>query len=283
MGRPSRVALVSHLRPTDKATQVTLKSAFSATRTVVGMTTTPHTRPTTRQRADRPLLLPGQTHAAPGPHDMTGMYVVHHGFRRDLAAFEAAVRNTPVDDAEVWELLRKRWDGFAAVLHHHHELEDEYYWPEMLRRTRQVSLQSAVETLTAMEAEHHEIDPALADCEAGLTAMVAHPCPAHRDDLDAAVTRTRVALLDHLRHEETEAIPLMQRMLPTEVWEESERVALSTFPKRFVPFLVGWGLHGLPDDAARRMMAKAGPAYVVVHRLVGRRWERRERRTFKYA
>ena len=43
------------------------------------------------------LLLPGQTHAAPGPYDMTGMYVVHHCVRRDLAAFEAAVRNTPVD------------------------------------------------------------------------------------------------------------------------------------------------------------------------------------------
>jgi hemerythrin-like domain-containing protein len=214
---------------------------------------------------------------------MTGMYVAHHGFRRDLADFEAAVRNTPVDDAQVWRLLRKRWDGFAAVLHHHHELEDEYYWPEMLRRAQQVGLDSAVATLTAMEAEHHEIDPALAACEAGLAAMVAHPCSAHRDDLDAAVTRTRAALLAHLRHEETEAIPLMQRILPTDVWEASEKAALATFPKSFVPFLVGWGLHDLPEDAARRMTDKAGPAYVVVHRLVRRRWERREAETFRYA
>ena len=241
------------------------------------MTTT--TNPTTTA----PLFLPGQTHAAPGPYDMTGMYVAHHGFRRDLAAFEAAVRNTPVGDAEVWRLLRKRWDGFAAVLHHHHELEDDYFWPEMLRRAEQVGLESAVATLTAMEAEHHEIDPALAACEAGFAAMVAHPCPAHRDDLDAAVTRTRAALLEHLRHEETEAIPLMQRILPTKVWEEAEEAALATFPKRFVPFLVGWGLHGLPEDAARRMRAKAGPAYVVVHRVVRRHWERRERKTFRYA
>lgn len=56
---------------------------------------------------------------------MTGMYVVHHCCRRDLAAFEAAIRNTPVDEADAWRLLRRRWDGFVAVLHHHHELEDE--------------------------------------------------------------------------------------------------------------------------------------------------------------
>ena len=241
-----------------------------------------HPDPPTPADQPPPLLLPGQTHAAPGPHDMTGMYVAHHGFRRDLAAFEAAVRNTPVDDADVWRLLRRRWAGFAAILHHHHELEDSFYWPEMLRLCRAAGLDADVETLTAMEAEHHEIDPALAACEAGFAAMEARPAPAHRDDLDAAVTRTRAALLDHLRHEETEAIPLMQRILPPTSWEESERAALSTFPRRFVPFLVGWGLHDLPEDAARRMEALAGPAYVLVHRVVRRGWTRRERRTFRY-
>jgi hemerythrin-like domain-containing protein len=237
------------------------------------MTTTTHTQ----------LLLPGQTHAAEGPHDMTGMYVAHHGFRRDLAAFEAAVRNTPVDEVDVWRLLRRRWDGFATVLHHHHELEDEFYWPAMLRRAEELGDAQAVTTLTSMEAEHDEIDPALAACEAGLGAMAAHPCPAHRDRLDADLTRTRAALLDHLRHEETEAIPLMQQILPADDWDRSEKAALSTFPKRFVPFLVGWGLHGLPADAAARMTAMAGPGYVLVHRLVRRSWERRERRTFRYA
>ena len=52
--------------------------------------------------------LPGQTHVAEGPHDQTGMYVMHHAFRRDLARFRSAVRNTPVGDAATWRLLRTR-------------------------------------------------------------------------------------------------------------------------------------------------------------------------------
>ena len=40
----------------------------------------------------RQLRLPGQTAAPDGPVDMTIMYVMHHAFRRDLAAFAMAVR-----------------------------------------------------------------------------------------------------------------------------------------------------------------------------------------------
>src|SRR6185312_9161254 len=49
----------------------------------------------------RPQLeLPGQVYAAGGPHDLSGMFVAHHGFRRDLYRFAMATRNTPVDDAQ---------------------------------------------------------------------------------------------------------------------------------------------------------------------------------------
>ena len=71
------------------------------------------------------LDLPGQTHVADGPHDQSGMYVMHHGFRRDLARFERAVRNTPVGDAATWRALAKRWAAFTEVLHHHHTIEDD--------------------------------------------------------------------------------------------------------------------------------------------------------------
>ena len=75
------------------------------------------------------LTLPGQSHTAEGPHDQTGMYVMHHGFRRDLDRFLAAVEITPVSEAEVWAELRRRWDRMAEVLHHHHTVEDEALWP----------------------------------------------------------------------------------------------------------------------------------------------------------
>ena len=65
-----------------------------------------------------PLMLAGQTHAAPGPHDLSGMYLAHHAFRRDLRRFAAAARNTPLDDAAAWQasgwLVRGLGTGAAA-------------------------------------------------------------------------------------------------------------------------------------------------------------------------
>ena len=48
------------------------------------------------------LRLPGQAAAPDGPLDPFMMYVLHHGFRRDLADFAATVPVTPVDDAGTW-------------------------------------------------------------------------------------------------------------------------------------------------------------------------------------
>src|SRR5687768_2233902 len=46
------------------------------------MSTATH-RPATRSQME----LPGQKHVAEGPLDLTGMYMAHHAFRRDLARF----------------------------------------------------------------------------------------------------------------------------------------------------------------------------------------------------
>ena len=86
----------------------------------------------TTERFPQQIRLPGQAHVADGPHDQTGMYVIHHAFRRDLAAFEAAVRATPVGDSPTWAALGARWTRFATVLHHHHGVEDEHLWPVLL-------------------------------------------------------------------------------------------------------------------------------------------------------
>ena len=82
----------------------------------------------------RQICLPGQTHVAEGPHDQTGMYVMHHAFRRDLDRFQTAVRTTPVEERDTWHALAARWERFAEVLHHHHTVEDEHIWPVMERR-----------------------------------------------------------------------------------------------------------------------------------------------------
>ncbi len=233
------------------------------------------TRPLPQQ-----ISLPGQAHVAEGPHDQSGMYVVHHAFRRDLTAFEAAVRATPVGDAATWAALAGRWTTFATVLHHHHGVEDENLWPVLLAEaTGDVS---ATAMLHAMEAEHEGIDPALASCAAGFAAMVEHPCDDHRNALDVHVTATRAALLAHLAHEETEALPLLQQTLSTAQNAAFEKAAGRAYPLRMMPFLLPWVAAGMPADVRQRIVAGAGPGYGLLLRMFRGRYERGERKAFRY-
>jgi len=229
------------------------------------------------------LTLPRQTHTAEGPHDQTGMYVMHHAFRRDIDAFLAAVRATPVRDGTVWAALAARWTRFAEVLHHHHEVEDAAIWPVLLVRVEASGSVEDLATLEAMEAEHATIDPALAACATGFAEMVAHPCADHRNALDVRVTAFREALLAHMRHEECEALPLLQRVMTAEEFEVVEEQSRKAYPLRLVPFLVPWVLLGLPDHARTRILTTAGRAYAFIALLSRGRFARQEQVAFRYA
>ncbi|MBD0863919.1 hemerythrin domain-containing protein [Gordonia sp. zg691] len=175
------------------------------------------TRPTTTANPIQ-LRLPGQAAAPQGPIDPFMMYVMHHGFRRDLADFAASVPVTPVDDAGTWRALAQRWTMFAHALHHHHSGEDLELWPLLLERcdsTEQLVLQ-------AMEAEHDQIDPLLEECEAGFTRMAAGADDQARAGLAEALRRAQTVLGDHLAHEENDAIAIVQRRISMADWQEFE-------------------------------------------------------------
>ncbi len=228
------------------------------------------------------LSLPGQSHVAEGPHDQAGMYVMHHAFRRDLARFEQAVRTTPVHETGTWAALRRRWQRFGEVLHHHHEVEDTAMWPLLRERAVAAGEPDAVALLAAMEAEHGGIDPALEACADGFRSMVGHPCDDHRNALDVCVTSARAALLAHLAHEEREALPLLQRVFSVEDFAATEKAAGAGYPVRLVPFLLAWVADGLPADAMARILADAPPGYGLLLRLSRVRYERVERTTFRH-
>ncbi|MBJ7355709.1 hemerythrin domain-containing protein [Nocardioides sp.] len=241
------------------------------------------THPRSPSAGDHPQIsLPGQTHVAHGPHDQTGMYLMHHAFRRDLAGFEAAVRRTPVGDRDTWAALADRWALFAETLHHHHAIEDDHLWPTMLRSLDTAGDAEGRATLEAMEEEHGRIDPALRACAEGFAAMRSHPCADHRNALDVHVTETRALLADHLRHEETGALPLLQRTVTVDDYAAFEAAAEKGYPVRMVPFLVCWVMHGVPDDLAREFLGQAGTPHRLLRRLFRGRFERREQRAFRY-
>jgi hemerythrin-like domain-containing protein len=228
------------------------------------------------------ICLPGQAHVAEGPHDQSGMYLMHHAFRRDLDRFGEAVRLTPVEDHPTWRALARRWARLADVLHHHHTVEDDHIWPLVRRRVEERSDTAGLAVLDAMAAEHDLLDPALEACGRGLTAMAAAPSEDQRNALDVHVSTTRALLLDHLRHEETEALPLLQRVLTVDDYVAVEAAAGSGYPLASVPFIVAWVADGVPPDVIRHTLGKAGPGYGLLLRLCRPRYARSERRAFAH-
>ena len=239
------------------------------------MSSTTHT---TRRQLD----LPGQTHVAEGPNDHTGMYVMHHAFRRDLAAFASSARATPLGDAATWSALLRRWDRFASVLHHHHTAEDTLYWPALLRATAARGTEADIAEVRAMSEEHADIDPLLTASRAALAAVVDHPCEEHRHALEIRIAGLREVLGEHLRHEESVVLPLVQRVMATDEFMAVEKAIGKSYNARDIGFVIGWAMHGLPAEAREAMFALAGTPYRILHALVRRRFERSEAAAFHH-
>ncbi|MGY1600955.1 hemerythrin domain-containing protein [Geodermatophilus sp. SYSU D00815] len=237
---------------------------------------------TTRTSATQ-LNLTGQAHVANGPLDMSAMYVMHHAFRRDLERFPTAVRRTPLDDRATWQSLARRWERFGMVLHHHHSIEDRTLWPPLLARIDGQGAAADRATLEAMQAEHETIDPQLAACAAGFAAMAQQPREEVREELARDLATIRDTLHRHLSHEETDALPLVQRHLPEADWLASEEAAKKSFAPRDLAFLIPWAADGLDRTARERAFGTAGLLFRVLYRLTRGRFGRAEAATFRYA
>ncbi|MFF0817077.1 nitroreductase/quinone reductase family protein [Rhodococcus sp. NPDC003318] len=231
----------------------------------------------TATRTTTQLRLPGQVAAADGPVDLVGMFVMHHGFRRDLALFDRAVPATPVADRGRWRRMSRRWDLFADVLHKHHSGEDTGLWPLLLARAENAD---AAAVLHAMHHEHEDIDPCLQACTDGLHTMRRGGSAADRDALSVHVHDLRALLEHHLAHEETEALPLIQQVLTQADWDLLDR---NHFAKKYrpseIPRSLAWVALDLPGDAVARMAGSRRTMYALGRHL-GRRLAAADRRTF---
>ena len=244
------------------------------------MTTTPTPRPTGQ------LMLPGQAAAPDGPIDLTAMWTMHRGFRRDLGNFGRAAAKTPLDDRATWQALERRWRLFAEILHHHHTGEDAGIWPLLLDRVDAAGDTEGRRTLEAMSAEHARIDPLLDACATGFRRLAEAPDAPTRETLVRDVSAAREHLSAHLGHEERDAMRLVQTHLSEDDWQ---RLSVEYFEKpltkRQLLQVAAWVLHDLPAEAVGRLRGvPKGPVLIGVWRSFLRRpFERRERRAFRYA
>jgi hemerythrin-like domain-containing protein len=181
-----------------------------------------------------------------GKLDMTAMYVAHDALRREL---ELLARTAARVDDDPRRILSTAvgWVLFKKSLHVHHTAEDDALWPAM--REAVAGHPGDLALLAAMESEHEAIDPlidaidaALADRESG---------PQRLGDLTGALA---AGLTGHLKHEEDEALPLIQAIVTEQQWQHFGQVnARLVGPD--APRILPWMLDGASEQIIATMLA----------------------------
>jgi hypothetical protein len=144
---------------------------------------------------------PGQADA---PADVGFMRVLHAALRRDLSRLRDAAAQLD-GSAGAPPTVLAGWDAFRAQLDNHHSAEDDDLWPAL---RRELSDPGELASVDAMVEEHRHIPPALAGVDAALRGG---------GELVAPVELLSAVVLDHLAHEEREALPLIAAPDPSAV------------------------------------------------------------------
>ena len=87
---------------------------------------------------------------------------------------------------------------------------------------------------------------------------------------------------EHLRHEETVVLPLIQRVMSVDDFAAVERAIERSYRLRDTPFLIGWVGDALPAEVLERILSQGGPPFRLLYAVVRRSHARRERRAFRY-
>jgi hypothetical protein len=135
----------------------------------------------------------------------TAFMLSHHGFRRDLALFAAALARLERDTdgataAPRAVILAAEWSAFCDKLHGHHVVEDQNMFPGF--RAQHPLLAATIDRLSA---DHRRIDPLLEEGKAAFAAL-----PATTEAATRVVATMRALLDEHLALEEAEVVPLLR-------------------------------------------------------------------------
>lgn len=206
-----------------------------------------------------------------GPCDTTMMGIVHGCLRRDLERARLVLEGGPVPDARraaVAEHLVWTMD----FLHHHHEGEDTGLYPMVRRKDPGLA-----PLLDAMDAEHHTITPAMDELTTAARAWASDPTA--QDRVLAALSALRAVLDPHLRHEEEEMMPLVQRTVTEREWTDWEQ---STNIRSKGTSQLAFEGHWLIDNASAADRSTvvhhvpAVPRFVMLHLMGGPYARRRQ-------
>ena len=202
--------------------------------------------------------------------DTHEMVLMHRVLRREFGQlprlFRAAANNrarSKVIGAHAREML--------DFLHTHHAGEDELLFP-LLRERATLD----PELMDRMDAQHAEVDHAVAALGKDLPAWTATADAATGERMAALIDATMPTLIDHLAEEEEKLLPIVSATLTQKEWDALGKHGMSAIPLTRRLVILGH-ITEEADDAERQRFLQVMPAPArLAYKLIGHRQFTRE-------
>jgi hypothetical protein len=204
------------------------------------------------------------------PIDVRDMAIVHTTFRRAYEECARLVRAAPAPSPGRVTFLADHIDFSIAVLHIHHEGEDELLYPKLIERAPEQAPMTE-----HVDEEHKAIKAALDAASAACTTWRQRPTAETGEALAAALDRLNAVVQPHLDDEEQKVVPLAAVTLTQQEWDALGKHAVAQMPFNKRPIAFGMILEPL-NEADRAYMKHILPAPVrmLYPLLIDRPWKK---------
>jgi hypothetical protein len=204
------------------------------------------------------------------PIDVRDMAIVHRTFREGYSEAARLVRAaTMPSDARV-TFLADHIDFCIAMLHIHHEGEDDLLYPKLIQRVPEQAPMTE-----EVEHEHEVIVTALDAAAARCTAWRQAPSADTAEDLAASLDELNSELERHLDDEEDKVVPLAAVTLTQGEWDAVGEHAVAQIPPKQRPIAFGMLLDPLDEDERAYMKRTLPtPVRLLYPLLIDRPWKK---------
>jgi hypothetical protein len=182
------------------------------------------------------------------------MYVAHDAFQRDLRLLALASTSWYLSGQK----MPTRWGVFTRQLEIHHQAEDDALWPQFQGKALS---STEVAVLEAMQSEHEQIGPLLEQLDDAVADSDA-------ERFSGGLRVLTDALTHHMRHEEDDALPLVERHLGPEGWASFAASIRKRQGMKGAGEFFPWLLEDAPDPTRDQVLGLVPPPVRVLYRRV---------------
>ena len=204
------------------------------------------------------------------PIDVRDMAIIHRTFRNMYNESARLVRAAPAPSPGRVTFLADHIDFGIAMLHVHHEDEDELLYPKLIQRVPEQAPMTE-----QVDHEHQLIKTALDEASAACAAWRQRPSADTGEALAASLDHLNSVVQPHLDDEEQKVVPLAAVTLTQQEWDAMGKHGVAQIPRNKRGVAFGMILEPL-SQADRGYMMKTLPAPVrmLYPILIERPWKK---------